>query len=57
MGDNAAAFSVENDDYLQNRLKAATAEDAGQLLVEFLKEFCLDKSEAAVVDGRPRVEP
>ena len=50
VGDNAPASSIENDDYLENRLKEATVEDSRQLLEEFLKAFYLDESEAAVVD-------
>jgi len=50
VGDNAPASSIENEDYLENRLKEATAEDSRQLLEEFLKAFYLDESEPAVMD-------
>jgi hypothetical protein len=49
-GDSAAVSSIENDDCLENRLKEATAEDSRQLLEEFMRAFCLQESEAAVVD-------
>jgi hypothetical protein len=45
---------MENDDYLENRLKEATAKDLRQLLEEFLKAFFLDDSHVAV-HRRPAV--
>jgi hypothetical protein len=54
VGDHAVASSIENDDYyLENRLREATAEDSRQLLEEFLKAFYPDKSEVAVAGCRP----
>jgi len=44
----------ENDD-LENRLKKATAEDARQMLEEFLESFYLDKSQVAA--DRPVSKP
>ena len=51
VGDHAVASSIENDDYyLENRLREATAEDSRQLLEEFLQAFYLDTPEGAAVD-------
>jgi hypothetical protein len=44
---------VANDDCLENRLKEATADDSRSLLEEFLRAFCVHRSEATVVDIRP----
>jgi hypothetical protein len=46
VGDNMAAYSIANDDCLENRLKEATAEDTRQLLEQFLLAFC--QSEVAL---------
>jgi hypothetical protein len=43
VGDSGAVCSMENDDFLENWLKDATAEDLRQLVEDFLNAFFLDK--------------
>ncbi len=52
-GDNGVTYFMTNDDCLENRLKEATAEDSRSLLEEFLRAFCLHRSDVAVVDRLP----